>query len=523
MGISKARGMAWAKRYQKRGGRVFVMTGDGELQEGQIWESLQTSVHLNADITVIIDHNKLQTDLPLQDVIGLGDLEEKIKSFGCEVARCYGHDFAALAAVFQRLGNIHGKPKVLIADTIKGRGVSFMENVAQQCGPQGKYVWHSGAPSDETFELGFQELLNRIQARLAALRIPLIATEYVPQEPAAPKTAVTREYVAAAFGEELLSLAAKHPHIVVLDGDLSADCKVRGFELTYRDRFIENGIAEQDMVSSAGGLALQGMLPVCNSFSSFLCARANEQIYNNSCEGTKIIYAAHFAGVIPAGPGKSHQSVRDIGLLGSLPQLVILQPCNSEEARMATRWAVEDTPSSVCLRMNIGPSPREIKLPAGYHLTHGRGCLLRNGTDAILFSYGAVMLHEALGAAEIAAEFGVSVAVAAHPWLNRFDLDWLSAVVKPFPEIYTLDDHVIDGGMGQRMLAALAQEGVLGDRRVQMFGLRALPACGTPFEVLQHHGLDAKSLANEILRRHGRAQTASSANTTMFYTLEAAQ
>ena len=128
---------------------------------------------------------------------------------------------------------------------------------------------------------------------------------------------VSDEYVAIAFGEALVKIGAERQDLVVLDGDLAADCRIRKFEKAYSERFIENGIAEQDMVSMAGGLARQGLLPVVNSFASFLAARANEQIYNNASERSKIIYACHYAGLIPAGPGFSHQSIRDISLFAT--------------------------------------------------------------------------------------------------------------------------------------------------------------------------------------------------------------
>lgn len=261
-----------------------------------------TRPHQQVELTVIVDHNKL-TDLPVEEITALGDLEAKFRAFGWHVERCDGHDFfVQLRGVFRKLATVRG-PKVLIADTIKGKGVSFMEKISAQASPTGKYVWHSGAPGDEPFQQGFDELRDRVNGRLAGLGLTPLALTTVPTE-STPKVTVTRQYVAAAYGEELVRLAATHPGLVVSDGDLAADCKVREFDTRYPERFIENGIAEQDMVSLAGGLARQGLLPVCNSFSSFLCARANEQIYNNACEGTKIIYAAHFAGMIPARAGQ---------------------------------------------------------------------------------------------------------------------------------------------------------------------------------------------------------------------------
>src|SRR5262249_58547291 len=157
---------------------------------------------------------------------------------------------------------------------------------------------------------------------------------------------VTDEYVVDAYGDELVALGAQHEDLVVLDADLASDCRVRAFELAYPERFVECGIAEQDMVSTAAGLARQGLVPVVNSFASFLAARANEQIYNQASEGTKVVYALHYAGPLPAGPGKSHQSIRDISLLGALPNVSIVQPANAEETRALLRWPIEQADAS---------------------------------------------------------------------------------------------------------------------------------------------------------------------------------
>src|SRR4029079_16852639 len=172
--------------------------------------------------------------------------------------------------------------------------------------------------------------------------------------------AVSDEYVVEAYGDALLELAAQREDPVVLDADLASDCRVRAFELAYPERFFQNGIAEQDMVSAAAGMARHGLLPVVNSFASFLASRANEQIYNQASEGSKVLYALHYAGLIPAGPGKSHQSVRDISLLGALPNMTIVQPASWEETGALLRWAVNDADESVAVRLVIGPSPRRL-------------------------------------------------------------------------------------------------------------------------------------------------------------------
>ena len=142
MGISKAKGMALAKKIKGAGGRVIVMTGDGELQEGQIWESLQTTAHQQVnEIIVIVDYNKIQTDKVVKDIIDLRDLAQKFEIFGWHAETCNGHDFAELEAVFKKFKQINDKPKVLIADTIKGKGISFMEGPAALKQGQGLYPW----------------------------------------------------------------------------------------------------------------------------------------------------------------------------------------------------------------------------------------------------------------------------------------------------------------------------------------------------------------------------------------------
>src|SRR5881394_2320814 len=123
MGISKGRGMAWAKRFLGRGGRVVVMTGDGELQEGQNWEALQAGAHeAIGNLIVVVDRNELQSDKRTEEILGLGDLEEKLRSFGWYVEVCDGHSFLELREAFEDFRFERERPKVLVASTIKGKG-----------------------------------------------------------------------------------------------------------------------------------------------------------------------------------------------------------------------------------------------------------------------------------------------------------------------------------------------------------------------------------------------------------------
>src|SRR6266568_1351574 len=149
------------------------------------------------------------------------------------------------------------------------------------------------------------------------------------------------------------------------------------------------------MVSAAGGMALGGLLPIVHSFACFLSTRANEHIYNNATERRKIIYTATLAGVVPGGPGHSHQSVRDISAIGSVPGLIAIEPCSEREARLAIRWAVEQNAASTYLRFVNVPLDLPYSLPPSYTMHVGRGVTLRSGprkNDVAVIGYGPILL-----------------------------------------------------------------------------------------------------------------------------------
>src|SRR5215467_13645096 len=492
MGISKAYGMARARRLAGRAGRIVVMTGDGELQEGQIWESLQPAANERlGEVIVVVDHNKLQSDSAVSTVSDLGPIEDKFRAFGWDVQRADGHDLRAVRDVFARFTTVPDRPKVLIADTVKGKGVSFMEGLA--CG-DATYHFHAGAPSVKDYLAAVDEISVRVNARLTALGQPVLALDHAPLPvrvaPARP------ERLVVAYGDELLQIARTRRDVVVLDADLLSDCGIEAFKAELPDRFVECGIAEQHMVSAAGGMALQGLLPVVHSFACFLSTRANEHIYNNATERRKIIYTATLAGAIPGGPGHSHQSVRDISAIGSVPGLTAFEPCCERESRLAIRWAVERNDASTYLRFVNVPLDLPYALPLDYALEAGRGVVLRPGHDVAIVGYGPVLLTNAWHAAEELAAEGISAAVINHPWLNRIDDVWVGESLGRFPAVITLDNHYTTLGQGVMIAAALARGRCQAD--VRTIGLTDIPACGTNAEVIGHHGLDAPSIAKAV-------------------------
>jgi len=162
MGISKAKGMLWAKKYQKKKGKVIVLTGDGELQEGQIFESLQTTHHQKInDLIVIVDHNKIQSSQYVKKIINLLDLKKKFKSFGWHVEKINGHNFKEINKCFNKIKKVKNKPKIIIANTIKGKGIKKIEH-PYVMKKNSKYNWHSGAPNDQDYANFQKELIKKI-------------------------------------------------------------------------------------------------------------------------------------------------------------------------------------------------------------------------------------------------------------------------------------------------------------------------------------------------------------------------
>jgi transketolase len=496
LGISKAKGMAFANRLKGSPRRIFVLTGDGELQEGQFWESLASASHAGlSEIVAIIDHNKIQSDTWVKDVNDLGDLDAKLRAFGWHVARCDGHDVAAIETTLRSLDAIADRPKAVIADTIKGKGVSFMEGPALRKGEL--YAYHSGAPTEDEYARASKELLS-CAARLfedAGLRALVTS---VGRRPARREPRVTDNLIGA-YRDALVEQADRRPHLVVLDADLVKDCGLVPFAAKYPERFVECGIAEQDMVSMACGIARRGLLPVAHSFACFLAARPNEQIYNQCSEGSKVIYVGSLAGLLPGGPGHSHQSVRDIAALGAIPNLLMAEPALEAEVRALFDYFVNTETQSAYLRLVSVKWPMPFVYPAELAVRKGRGWVVREGRDIVVFGYGPWLLANAWHAAEeIERSRGISARVINLPWLNHVDSAWLRDVIGTTRAVVTLDNHYVRGGQGQMIAAAIAGLRLEAAVTVSTIGVAKLPECGTNDEVLGHHALDIASLADVI-------------------------
>ena len=159
-GISCAAGMALGLKHQNNPARVYTLLGDGEMQEGQVWEALMLAAHYKLDnLCVIVDHNGLQIDGPNEKVMNLGSIPDKLRAFGLDVFQIDGHDFDAMEQAFDAARQVKGRPCAVVLETTKGKGVSYME---------GQVGWHGKAPNDEEYAQGMAEL-NAVLAGLEAV------------------------------------------------------------------------------------------------------------------------------------------------------------------------------------------------------------------------------------------------------------------------------------------------------------------------------------------------------------------
>ena len=347
-GLSIAVGMALAARLDGKTHKVFCLMGDGEQQEGQVWEAAMEAGHYKLDnIVAVIDCNRLQIDGWVKDVMQVEPLAEKYASFGWKVMRVDGHDMQALVGAFAEAGAAEGKPVVILADTVKGKGVSFMENQAG---------WHGKTPNREELDAALRELglaekipVERLlegaknfqaeaEGKLEAA-MPQFSRDYWWNGGASMKVAM--EPTRKGLGQALAANGGDE-RVVCLGLDISGSITISDFYAGKPERaarWLSMGIAEQSATAAAAGLAREGKLPVVGSYATFSAARNLDQIRVSVCYANLnvMIVGAH-AGVSVGPDGATHQALEDLFAMMGLPNMSVVVPCDVVEARKATSY-----------------------------------------------------------------------------------------------------------------------------------------------------------------------------------------
>ena len=347
-GLSIVVGMGLAAKIRGADHRIFCIMGDGEQQEGQIWEAAMEASHHKLDNVIgIVDCNRLQIDGTVADVMNVEPLEEKYRSFGWEVRRIDGHDMEQVVTALEEARHSPGKPSVILADTVKGKGVSFMENVAG---------WHGKAPNLEELHRGLAEL--SLTSHVPVHAVLERARQYQAQVDrdldakfpkfgrnfwwnAQPNMKVKMEPTRKGFGQSLAS-NGDDERIVCLGLDISGSITISDFytgKANRQRRWISMGIAEQSATSAAAGLAREGMIPVFGTYATFAAARNLDQIRTSICYGNFNVMIAGAHGGISVGPdGATHQALEDLFAMCGLPNMSVVVPCDIEETRKATDY-----------------------------------------------------------------------------------------------------------------------------------------------------------------------------------------
>jgi len=298
-------------------------------------------------------------------------------------------------------------------------------------------------------------------------------------------TRATRE----AFGETLVELANEGIDVVVVEADLSKSTTTAKLADAYPDRFFNVGIAEQNMIDVAAGLAVAGHVAFTGSFAVFATGRAYDQVRNTVCySGLDVKLAPTHSGITVGPDGGSHQMIEDLALMRVLPGMRVLVPADFASAKAALR-AAATTPGPFYVR--LGRATFVDIYEEGFEFEVGRANVLREGTDVTLAACG-IMVAEALAAADILAESGVSAEVIDVATVKPIDVETLSASVAKTGRIVTAEEHSVLGGMGSAVSEVLSEVCPVPTRRVgvaDVFG-----TSGEPRELMEHFGLTADDI-----------------------------
>lgn len=292
-----------------------------------------------------------------------------------------------------------------------------------------------------------------------------------------------------AYGEALKKLAAANPNVVVLDADLSGSTKTSEFKKVAPERFFNVGIAEQDLIGTAAGMAIAGKIPFASSFAMFAAGRAFEIIRNTvAYPKLNVKIAATHAGLTVGEDGASHQAIEDISLMRSIPNMTVINPADSIEAEQAVLKAAEITgPVYIRLgRMNV-----EDVYDETYKFELGKGVELKKGNDVSIIATG-LMVQEALKAAGILSEKGIDARVINIHTIKPIDKDIIINAAKDTGTIVTAEEHSIIGGLGSAVLEVLSDVYPVPVKRVGV--LDTFGESGKPAELLEKYQLTAKNI-----------------------------
>ena len=468
--------------------RTYVLMGDGETAEGSVWEAAASAhFHKLDSLCAILDVNGLGQSRATELDHDLETYRIRWSAFGWHAIVVDGHDLSQILAAYKEARATKGRPTVILARTLKGKGVSFTEAQPN---------WHGKAMSKEQMEKAFVELDRQMQPETgAAPRIPsppAERSEASPQPMPPPQFQIgdmiaTRE----AYGAGLAKLGSVDPRVVALDADVKNSTFSDRFEKLFPDRFYQNFIAEQVMIGASMGLAARGAIPFPSTFAAFL-TRAADFIRMAAISGVNIKVAGSHAGVSIGEDGPSQMALEDFAMFTAQPNFVALYPSDAVcTERLLAEAAAFHGP--VYIRTSRPKTPviyeHGEQFPIG-----GLKVLRKSDKDTATVIGAGVTLFEALKAHDDLLAKGISIRVIDLYSVQPIDAASLIEAGQQTGRLITVEDHYISGGLGDAVARAVASAGLT----VKRLAVMEIPRSGKPDELLDKFGISARHIVNAV-------------------------
>ncbi len=483
-GLPIALGMALAMKMDAIPARVWCLMGDSEVAEGSVWEAMENASHHHADNLIgIIDVNRLGQRGPTMLEWDLDAYAARARSFGWHPIEVDGHDVAAIDAAYAEAEGAD-RPPVVIAKTEKGHGVSFLAN---------REGWHGKALSQEEAETAIAELGGPRDVSVtppkpeAGVSPPADAPNVV--LPVYAEAIATRK----AFGETLAALAVRRD-VVAIDGEVANSTHTEDLQKVAPDRFVEGYIAEQNMLGMAVGMQVLGKVVFPATFAAFL-TRAYDFIRIAAISRANLRLSGSHAGVSIGEDGPSQMALEDLAMMRAVHGSTVLYPCDGNStARLVA--AMADLPGISFIRTTREKTPvlydGDEDFPIG-----GSKTLRSSDADRVTLVGAGITLHEALAAARSLEADGISARVVDCYSIKPIDAGTLRAAASQTGLLVTVEDHWIQGGLGDAVLGALADGGELSGRVVKI-AVTQMPGSGTPEELRDWAGISAAAIADRV-------------------------
>jgi transketolase len=487
-GLSAGVGMALAARLDKLDFRTYVLLGDGECAEGSVWEAANLAgVYQLNNLIALLDVNRLGQSQPTPFGHDLDVYRRRFEAFNWRTEVINGHDIEEILEVLGAAG-LGNQPLAIIAKTYKGHGISFIED---------KDAWHGKALSKDDADKAIAELQPNARSGLDVQISPpaeVAAWDENPPKEYPPLAYNLGEMVATreAYGNALARIGAVDSRIVVLDGDTKNSTYSEKFLKKFPDRFVECFIAEQNMVGVATGLGALGKEPFASTFAAFF-TRAHDQIRMAGHSMANLKLSGSHVGVSIGDDGPSQMALEDLAMMRAVAGSIVLYPSDA----VATEKLVEQmarTQGILFLRTSRPKTPvlyaNDEQFPIG-----GAKVLRQNAGDKVTIVAAGVTLHEALRAAQTLKNEGITVSV-----IDCYSIKPLAAgIIRDVAEktnrtIITVEDHYIEGGLGDAVAGELSANGF----RIHKLAIRESPHSGKPEELLARYGIDAAAIVEKV-------------------------